>query len=273
VGNHQIVRATINEQLTTWGMVPEEVATPDKTLGKLVQATEEQRPYALLILGNDVGEALIRQVRETPAIKETAIIVTLPLTAEANQEFFAKYAVGCLRKPIFVSALFDAIMDQLFRDYAAGSAVQTPLPSNVGSHRKLTESIRILVAEDNRVNQIVIQNVLTRAGLECEVANNGREALHATITQQFDVILMDCQMPDIDGYETTMLIRTWEQEQNRPRIPIIALTANAVMGDEQKCLDVGMDAYCHKPIDPDFVIETIERWYSLSKAKNDKNSI
>ena len=264
-GNHEIVRQNIREQLSVWKMLPDEVVAPNDTLEKLVQAKNEQRPYTLLIVGSDVGKALIRQIRATPAIKDTAIILTQPLTAESDQQFFTKYSVTCVRKPIFVSALFDAVKDQLFRDNATGSTVSPPLPTDVKPRRKLTEPIHILVAEDNRVNQIVIQNVLNKVGLTCEVVNNGHEALQATMSRQFDVILMDCQMPEIDGYEATDLIRKWERDQNRSRMPIIALTANAVAGDEQKCLDAGMDAYCHKPVNPVLVIEAIEHWYEFSK--------
>jgi CheY-like chemotaxis protein len=117
--------------------------------------------------------------------------------------------------------------------------------------------IHILVAEDIQVNKIVIQEVLQQAGMTYEIVGNGREAFHAIMTRRFDAILMDCQMPEMDGYKATALIRQWEQEQNRQRIPIVALTAD---GDEKKCLEAGMDAYCTKPVDPSVVISTVEHW-------------
>ncbi len=81
---------------------------------------------------------------------------------------------------------------------------------------------------------------------------------------RFDIVLMDCQMPEMDGYEATDLIRNWERNNNRRHTPIIALTANAVKGDEQRCLDAGMDAYCSKPINPQVLQQTIEFWYRRS---------
>ena len=266
-GNHEMARQNVREQLSAWKMLLEEVVVPNEILEKLVRAAKEQRLYTLLIMESDVGESLIRQIRETPEIKDTAIILMQSLTAESDQEFFTKYSVACVRKPVFVSALFDAVMNQLVRGNTSGPTVSPPLSPDTEPRRKLTEPIHVLVAEDNRVNQIVIQNILNKAGLTCEIVSNGHEAHQAAMARQFDVILMDCQMPEVDGYEATGLIRKWERDQNRSRIPIVALTANAVAGDEQKCLDAGMDAYCHKPISPVLIIEAIEHWYMHSKSQ------
>ena len=269
---HEIVRQTVCKQLSVWEMLPE-AATPNETLEKLVHAAREKRPYSLLIVGqgdhakgsDNFGEALIQQVRETLEIKDTAIILMQPLSSQVNPEFFSKYSVESLSKPIFMSAFFDAVMNQLFQNYEAKSVKQIPESSDAEPFKVFAEPIHILVAEDNRINQIVIQNILQQAGLTYEIANNGHEALHAAMTRPFDMILMDCQMPEMDGYESTDLIRKWERERNRPRIPIIALTANAVVGDEKKCLDAGMDAYCSKPVNPKLVIQTIEQWYQKKK--------
>jgi signal transduction histidine kinase/CheY-like chemotaxis protein len=265
----KLVQQRMSEQLTTWGMEPEAVAFPGEALEKLRQAEKEQRPYSLLIAGQDTP--FIRQVRETPFLNNIAIIMVLPFSAEPDQEFFTKYSVECVRKPVLVSELFKAVKDRLCHDRTIEQTKVEPAapPSKAESCETVTEPIRVLVAEDNRVNQIVIQNVLLKAGLVCEIVSNGHEALQATMTRPFDIILMDCQMPEMDGYEATALICKWEREQNRPHIPIIALTANAVLGDEKKCLDAGMDAYCHKPVNPDLVIQTIEHWYKQSKAKTE----
>ena len=131
----------------------------------------------------------------------------------------------------------------------------------------LLPPMHVLVAEDNRINQVVIQNVLRNAGVSFEIVNNGHEALQAAMTHSFDIILMDCQMPEMDGFESTNLIRKWEQEHNRPHIPIIALTADSVLGSKQKCLDAGMDAYCSKPVKSQALLQTIEHWYQWSKTE------
>jgi len=123
----------------------------------------------------------------------------------------------------------------------------------------LAGKIHILVAEDNRINQIVSQNLLAEAGFTCDIADNGRQAFEAVQNEKYDLVLMDCQMPEMDGYEAVRLIRAWEQEQGKARMPIIALTANATKEDIQKCLDSGMDAYCSKPINPLHLFKEIEQ--------------
>jgi CheY-like chemotaxis protein len=109
------------------------------------------------------------------------------------------------------------------------------------------------------VNQIVVNAILTEADLTCDIAQNGQEAYDRFLQGGYDLILMDCQMPEVDGYESTGMIRQWEMQNRKIRIPIIALTANAVAGDIQKCLDSGMDAYCSKPINPILLFEAIDQ--------------
>ena len=115
----------------------------------------------------------------------------------------------------------------------------------------------ILVAEDHPVNQILIREVLKQGGFTCEIVPNGLRALEASRSRRFIAVLMDCQMPEMDGFEATQRIRSYELENRLPRLPIIALTANAVKGDDDRCFESGMDAYLTKPLDPPKVIETI----------------
>jgi CheY-like chemotaxis protein len=107
----------------------------------------------------------------------------------------------------------------------------------------------------------VAKNLLIEAGFTCDIAHNGIEACSAVRNKEYDVILMDCQMPEMDGYEATSLIRSWEREYGKQHLPIIALTANATKDDVRKCLEAGMDAYCSKPINPLAVIRQIEEWH------------
>jgi CheY-like chemotaxis protein len=121
---------------------------------------------------------------------------------------------------------------------------------------------RILVAEDNEVNQIVAGEILARAGYEFEIVGNGRAAARLALSGAFDLVLMDCQMPELDGFEAARLIRHAEAERSSEeagqRIPIIALTANAIKGDRERCLAAGMDGYLTKPVDPDALVAEID---------------
>jgi two-component system, sensor histidine kinase and response regulator len=109
------------------------------------------------------------------------------------------------------------------------------------------KDLQILLAEDNAVNQLLTTRLLEKRGYKVVVANNGREAVTALAAQQFDLVLMDIQMPEMDGYEATAQIRAWERATGR-RIPIVAVTANVTKGDRERCLAAGMDGYVAKPI-------------------------
>jgi len=111
------------------------------------------------------------------------------------------------------------------------------------------DGIRILVVEDELINQKVCQKVLEKMGIEVGLAENGQQAIDVLAGDHFDLVLMDCQMPVMDGYEATRAIRASEQAGNLPRLPIIALTAHAMRGDREACIDAGMDDYLSKPFE------------------------
>ena len=126
---------------------------------------------------------------------------------------------------------------------------------------------RILVAEDNEINQVVVAEMLTRVGYTCEIANNGRQAVEMIARGSYDLVLMDCQMPEMDGFEATRAIRLAEQSSVAPRrLPIVALTANAVKGDRERCLAAGMDTYLTKPVNRLQLEECIRTMLSRSTA-------
>ena len=128
-------------------------------------------------------------------------------------------------------------------------------------------SARVLFVEDNRVNQAVGKAMFERIGCRIEIAQNGAEAVEAFAQGQFDLILMDCQMPEMDGYEATKCIRGRENELSLRRTPITALTANAMEGDREKCLAAGMDDYLPKPFRFEQLLATMERWVDDGKSR------
>ncbi|MFI5338155.1 MAG: response regulator, partial [Opitutales bacterium] len=132
--------------------------------------------------------------------------------------------------------------------------------------------IRILLAEDNRVNQKVALAQFSRLGYAADVAANGQEVLSALARIPYDVIFMDCQMPEMDGYEATRAIRQAESDTRRPcpwkaPVYIIAMTANAMAGDHEKCLAVGMDDYISKPTQLTKLQTALERWHEIAKSR------
>ena len=143
------------------------------------------------------------------------------------------------------------------RGAAIMSREEPPAPPK--SATKSTESLRVLVAEDNAVNQRLILRLLEKRGHHVTLAGNGREAVDAVARESFDLVFMDVQMPELDGFEATASIRLGERVTGG-RLPIIALTAHAMKGDREKCLDGGMDDYLTKPIQPAELEALLERW-------------
>jgi len=170
---------------------------------------------------------------------------------------------ACLTQPVRQSRLFDTIVEVLARDAgvphaAPRAAAAAPSLAAIAQSR----GALILLAEDNEINQILAAEILKVAGYPCEVVCNGQEAITALLKKPFDLVLMDCQMPEMDGLEATRQIRRKESEgvvlsKRGGRLPIIALTANAIGGERERCLEAGMDEYLSKPIVPEEMIRTI----------------
>ena len=139
-------------------------------------------------------------------------------------------------------------------------------PETGGPERPVTLSgLRVLVAEDNQVNQLLIQRLLTRLGCVPVLVADGAAAVHAWESDSFDLILMDCQMPGLDGFEATARIRTSGRPEAR-RVPIVALTASALDDDRDRCLKAGMDDFLSKPVAPDLLEATLRRFAALART-------
>ncbi len=283
VDDNDVQRLAICDQLAVWGMSPSGASRAEEALGILEDALESEAGFALVIADRSIdggtGYDFIRAVREKSRYDQCAAVLLLPLAETIDETFFQIHRADHVSKPVFASTLMDSIMSQLFdpTDSHAGEETVSRYAKRSQKIRKsrelqqwvererrktsLTDEVRILVAEDNRINQLVIKNVLLEAGFSCEIVSNGHEACDAAMSGNFHLVLMDCQMPEMDGYEATDMIRKWELETGRNRMPIIALTANATKGDEEKCLQAGMDAYCSKPVDPKAILRNIELLY------------
>jgi Amt family ammonium transporter len=167
----------------------------------------------------------------------------------------------CFRKPIGQSALLDSIVECFCaQDVSPPTLEAHGLHWSEGNTEPETRPLRILLAEDNVTNQLFAQEVLLRQGWHCDIVSNGREAIQAIDRASYDLVLMDCQMPEMDGFEATRRIRRQEQSGERStHVPIVALTANAIKGDRERCLDAGMDEYLSKPYKPRELTELVDR--------------
>ena len=132
--------------------------------------------------------------------------------------------------------------------------------------RLAAQRARILLAEDNAVNQEVALAILTHAGFQVDIAANGIEAISALQNTRYDVVLMDCQMPELDGYSATRRIREHDSGVLWPQVPIIAMTAHAMKGDREHCLEAGMDDYIAKPVEAKALVSAVERWLGTAET-------
>ncbi len=208
---------------------------------------------------NTDGVQLARQIKADPITRDVILISLSSISDPLKPRTMSDLGfVACLTKPALPSQLYNAIVDSLAADSSNGAPTPPPVAMTLDAVAPRLDGVRVLLAEDNEVNQLVASELLQQAGCQCELAVNGRQAVDKALAGTFDVILMDCQMPELDGFEATRLIRQIEQsDAKQSRRPIIALTANAIKGDRELCLAAGMDGYVTKPIDPIELLQTI----------------
>jgi len=233
-----------------------------------IERADRDKPFELVIMdwkmpGMDGIEAS-RRIKSHPELRKIPPIVLV--TAYGREEVMRQAddigLEGFLLKPVNSSVLFDAIMQALGKDIKdVLRAGRKKDQSNEGL--SAISGARVLLVEDNEINQQVAQEILQGAGLIVTVVNNGQAGVDAAKENQYDVILMDIQMPVMDGHAATRKIREWEGEmrnEGKDPIPIIAMTAHAMAGDEQKSLDAGMNGHVTKPIDPAQLFATLQKW-------------
>ena len=241
-------RRILQEMLTHWGMKPTMAASGRGALAALRSATAAHEPFALVLLDGHMPEMdgfqLAEQIRHSPELVGAAIMM---LTSGGQTGDVARCRdlgiTAYMMKPIKQSALLEAILLALGNTPCERRPAPATPPAAVTPPRKL----HILLAEDNSINQKVALRTLGKEGHTVVVAENGREALEWLKTETFDVVLMDVQMPQMDGFEATAAIRAAEEETGR-HLPIVAMTAHAMKGDRERCLTAGMDGYVSKPI-------------------------
>jgi CheY-like chemotaxis protein len=235
-----------------------------------LESVDNNKPFELVVMdwkmpGMDGIEASKRIKNHKHLSKIPAILmVTAYGREEVMQQAEAVGLEGFLLKPVSPSTLFDATMQ------AFGEAV--PEISRVAQRQEQKaealeniQGARVLLVEDNEINQQVAKEILEGAGLNITLANNGQEAVNAVKENQYDAVLMDVQMPVMDGYTATRKIRNLKSEIRN--IPIIAMTAHAMAGDEDKSLQAGMNGHVTKPIDPEQLFSTLQKWIKPSEKR------
>ena len=267
-------REILHLQVTFWGMKNGVAEDGPQALWMLKEAAEKGEPYDLAILDMQMpgmdGLELAQAIKEDPNLSSTRLILLSSLgmhgdAAEARRVGISAY----LTKPVRQSRLYDAIATMMGAPEEAEQEEKPLVTSHTIREAPSHSRARLLVAEDNAVNQKVAVRMLERLGYRADVAANGLEAVEALSYASYDAVLMDVQMPEMDGYEATKEIR--EREGASRHTPVIAMTASAMQGDREQALEAGMDDYVAKPVKLKELEAILERW--ISKAKEDKATV
>jgi len=264
VDDNAINREIISAYLNSWKCDPTVVSTGEAALAQLIESAREGKPYDLLIsdmmMPKMDGMELARLIRENKELDSTRIIMLTSCGTRGDGTRIKEIGLdGYFSKPIKQSDLYNAIISVF--GIAKGQPEAHPKQQIITRHtlkESKKQNIRILLAEDNRINQKVALHQLTKFGYQADIAVTGKEVIKALEKQSYDLILMDVQMPEMDGYEATRKIRA--MGDHRKDIPIIAMTANAMTGDREKCLEAGMNDYVSKPVNPENLLKAITTW-------------
>jgi len=266
VDDNAATRRALIRLLGGWGCQTAEAATAATAIEQLRSAVAEGAcPLVALIdrgMTDTDGEMLARRIRDDSLLESTHLILLVSLGARSEvQRWYAAGFAAYLTKPVKRLALYDCIAT-VVKDGPIRTENEAPAKSRRPASGRQGRRLRILVAEDNPTNQLVALKVLDKLGHRAEAVGNGREALGALEGIPYDLVLMDVQMPEMDGFQATRAIREQTSRVLNPAVPIIAMTAHAMKGDREKCLECGMNDYVPKPITPGDLIGAIDRVFS-----------
>ncbi|QTD48079.1 response regulator [Sulfidibacter corallicola] len=258
-------RLILRDQLEHCGCVVDETEDAGEAIGKLHQAASGTAPFDLAIVDfyqpELNGGKLAQDIKAQPELAKLPILLLTSVPRRGDAAKMLELGVdGYLTKPVKLSQLYDAIAAIMGLKEQEGPEAATELVTRHTLREMNRNRYRILVVEDNIVNQKVAARLLEKGGYLCDVAANGKEAVEAVARIPYDLLLMDCQMPEMDGFEATRAIRQREGEGLGKRCTIIAMTANSMLGDRERCLEAGMDHYLSKPIQKSELFEALDKY-------------
>jgi PAS domain S-box-containing protein len=265
VDDNATSRLVVAEQLESWGVRHEEAESAAKATERLRSARAEGDSFRIMITDMQMpetdGESLGKAIKADPELRDTHLVMMSSLGTRGDARRLKAIGFSAyLIKPVKQSQLFDCLAMVLGGVAAPAKAPQAALITRHTLNEARRRKVRILLAEDNPTNQQVALGILEKLGFGADTVANGREAVHALETVPYDLVLMDVQMPEMDGFEATRAIRSGKTGVLDPKIPIIAMTAHAMKGDRERCLEAGMDDYISKPIAPQALAQALEKW-------------
>lgn len=249
VDDYNVSLSLVSQMLASFGFEVETASTGAEAIEKMQAASQMEAPIGLVIIDWQMpemdGMETARQIKSVYRTDIPMIMMTV-FGKGPQQEDAENLGIGCfLAKPIYSSTLYNAIMDVFGRKDAKRQFVSKTSGSDMTLYKQRLRGFRVLVVEDNPTNSEIAVAILASAGMTADTAENGRVALEKVGRYSYDAILMDVQMPEMNGYEATRQIRS---DVRLKTLPIIAMTAHAMRGDEEKCIQAGMDGYVSKPV-------------------------
>jgi signal transduction histidine kinase/CheY-like chemotaxis protein len=265
VDDNKTNRFVISEQLKIWRCKYSTAQNGVEALNKLIEAAHQQNPVEIAVIDMQMpemdGKQLGLEVKKNPDINQTRLILMSSMGERGDIREFGKIGFDAyLTKPVKISQLHDCLVNVCSRT----KRKLVPGADNIITRYSLSEDerrkVRILLVEDNMINQKVALKMLSKIGYRADSASNGAIALETLKKNAYDLVFMDCQMPEIDGYEATKRIRKNPEDYQSPGVPIIAMTAHAMKGDRDKCISAGMNDYLTKPVKSKELSKMLDKW-------------
>ncbi len=270
--DNETTRTVLDKMLAGWGCEATLVEGGEEALAQVRRAIDVKRPFDMLLLdqtmpglaGKDTARRLSAEIGER---RPSVLLLSSVASRLSSEELRAVGVEGYLTKPLKAKHVFEA-MSEIMESGHDGHPAST-LVTTVSLDARALDGVYVLLVEDQPFNQKVAAKFLQRRGVRVAVADNGEEAVRAATSERYDAILMDVQMPVLDGLEASRRIRLWERAAaDRGRVPIIAMTAHAMVGDRERCLDAGMDDYLTKPLRPESLFDALDRWTKSGPASS-----
>ena len=254
-------RRILREQLTSWGCFPLEAESGADALAILRTVSSVSLVLMDMQMPGMDGQEATERLKQLPGYAGVPVVLLSSAGSLRAEDVTAGGFSAALVKPVRQSALYNTLVEVLqpaARATEAPTAVLLPgAPIRLG--------LRVLLVEDNAINQKVASRMLTRWGCEVDIVADGQSALDALSANSYDLVMMDCHMPVMDGYEATAAIRSREKHTGQ-HMPIVAMTANALAGDRERCIAAGMDDYVRKPVNPGDLLDALRRWGGMRQA-------
>ncbi len=275
VDDNRTNRFVLREYLKSWGCSVDEASCAAEALEKISSAINRKTPSVFIFLDMQMpgmdGETLGKLIKEVPQPGDIRLVMVSSAAEQSDRERLKKIGFeDYLTKPVKRSALYECLLKLTDTKNRQEDKKIVPVKTAPSLLSGFKGNIRILLVEDNAINQKVMLRVLKKFGYSADAVGNGKEAVNILETIPYDLVLMDVQMPVMDGFEATGIIRDPASSVLNHNIPVIAMTAHAMKGDRERCLEAGMNSYISKPIKPDELLKVIEKELSGKGIKVDE---